>query len=194
MTWKILAQFFQHPNFWINNSKFVFQIFLKFSLSSSLSPKSFWIFTFSTTRLLKFKSGCFGKCDFLERNFFSAYLVGSWLKTIHFSAVWRIFLSHRSVHLQSLKDHRSLKIKSFHQQIVLTLLVRSLTYAMLCAIWFHLCNLKTVKNIQSSMGVFMFFKLHQIPQRITYIRKNNGPKIKPCGTTAWIISQSDVWP
>ena len=179
-----MLNFFSIPIFELTIANLSFKCFLKFSLSSSLSPKSFWIFTFSTTRLLKFKSGCFGKCDFLERNFFSAYLVGSWLKTIHFSAVWRIFLSHRSVHLQSLKDHRSLKIKSFHQQIVLTLLVRSLTYAMLCAIWFHLCNLKNVKNIQSSMGVFMFFKLHQIPQRITYIRKNNGPKIKPCGTTA----------
>ena len=128
------------------------------------------------------------KMWFSRKKFFLSLF--SWILVKNHS----FFLSHRSVHLQSLKDHRSLKIKSFHQQIVLTLLVRSLTYAMLCAIWFHLCNLKNVKNIQSSMGVFMFFKLHQIPQRITYIRKNNGPKIKPCGTTAWIISQSDVWP
>ena len=33
MAWKIIAQFFQHPNSFINNSKFVFQMFSKIQFS-----------------------------------------------------------------------------------------------------------------------------------------------------------------
>ena len=116
MTWKIIAQFLQHCNSFINNSKFVSQMFLKIQFSSTLSPKCFGLFTFSTTRPLKYKSGCFGECDFLEKITSSACLVESGLKTaFHCSAHSRIFISHCLVHL----DHRSLKKNRYHQQIVL---------------------------------------------------------------------------
>ena len=51
-----IAQYFQHPNSFINNSKFVFQMFPKVQSSSSLSPKCFFVFLFTTIRPLKYKS------------------------------------------------------------------------------------------------------------------------------------------
>ena len=92
--WKIIGQFFEHPNSFINNSKFVFQkCSLKFSLSSSLRHKWFWIFTVLNTKLLKYKSGCFSEHNFLENITSWVCLVGPELKTIfHCSAYLRKFL------------------------------------------------------------------------------------------------------
>ena len=38
---------------------------------------------------------------------------------------------------------------------------------MRCVIWYHLCNLKNVKNTHGGV-FFTFFKLYQIAQRTTY--------------------------
>ena len=79
------------PLLTITNSSF--KCSLTFSFSSSLSPKCFWIFTFSTTRLLKNKSGCFGEYDYLEKITSWACLVVSGLKAIfHCSAHSPFFL------------------------------------------------------------------------------------------------------
>ena len=46
-------------------------------------------------------------------------------------------------------------------------------YVMFCTIWYHLYNLKTVKNtngaiVTFSFRVFKLYKWYQIAQRITY--------------------------
>ena len=70
-----------------------FKCSLKLNFLSSLSLKCFWVFAFPTTRLLKYKSGCFGECAFLEKITSWACLLGSRLKTIfHCSAHSRSFL------------------------------------------------------------------------------------------------------
>ena len=94
--------------------------FLKFSFSSSLSSKCFWVFTFSTTRLLQYRSGYFRECDFLKKTLPElVYLdLGSKLFFIA-RPICEFFLSHWLVHFQSLTDRIFLKIKRYHQQIVL---------------------------------------------------------------------------
>ena len=88
-----LLNFFNIPIPLLKIANLSFKCSLIFNLSSSLSPKCFWVFTFSTTRLLKYKSGCFVECDFLKNIISWACLLGSGLKTIfHCSAYSWIFL------------------------------------------------------------------------------------------------------
>ena len=48
------------------------------------------------------------------------------------------------------------------------------------------------KEVLSANSLTLLFKL--FGRSLMYIMESNGPKIKPCGTSAWIVSQSDVWP
>ena len=132
---------------------------LKLNFSSSLSSNCFWVFTFSTTRLLKYKSRCFGECDFLEKITSWACLYGSGSKTIfHCSAHSQIFL-------------------------------KSLFSTFAVSKWSQISENKEVSSVNN---LTLLFRLFVTP--LIYIRKNNGPNIEHCGTPAWIVSQSDVWP
>ena len=48
------------------------------------------------------------------------------------------------------------------------------------------------KEVSSVNSFTLVFKLSL--RSLMHIRKNNGHNIEPCGTPAWIVSQSDVWP
>ena len=88
-----MLNFFNIPIPLLTIGNLSFNCSLKLSFPSSFIPKCFWVFTFSSTRLLKYKSGCFEECDCLEKITSWAYLVGSGLKTIfHCSVHSRIFL------------------------------------------------------------------------------------------------------
>ena len=44
------------------------------------------------------------------------------------------------------------------------------------------------------MFIFSFHYKALLLYRALYYWQNNCPKIEPCSTTAWIVSQVDIWP
>ena len=116
-----MLNFFNIPIPLLTTANFSFECSLKFSFPSSLSPRCFRVLTFSTTRLLKCKSGCCEECDFLKNITSWVCFVGSGLTTIfNCSAhLWIFLKSLFGTFAVFKKDHRSLKIKRYHQSIVL---------------------------------------------------------------------------
>ena len=97
-----------------------------------MSPKCLWVSTFSTTRLLKYKLGCFGECSILVKTTFWVCLAESELKTIFYcSPHCQIFLSHYIAHILQIHILQISENKEVSSANSFTLLVKLSTISLI---------------------------------------------------------------